>query len=189
MMSYAHALRVGALGLLVVAVSACSGLRVHSFAEADLSRYRTYSFGPAPAGATGDPRLDNNRFFYERVEADVDKMLAARGYEKSKGPRVDVMVHYHASVSQQIELNEDERDCVNRMAAVESTSRSRPDCGPYVYDAGTLLIDLVDGRTRKLLWRGWAEDSVDGVLSDQAWMEQRIDESVRRILETVPPRL
>jgi hypothetical protein len=31
-----------------------------------------------------------------------------------------------------------------------------------VYETGALLIDFVDARTDKLVWRGWAEDGVDG---------------------------
>jgi hypothetical protein len=58
-----------------------------------------------------------------------------------------------------------------------------------VYDAGTLLIDLVDARTNRLVWRGWAEGSVDGVIDNQEWMEARIDEAVTRILERLPRRL
>jgi hypothetical protein len=36
------------------------------------------------------------------------------------------------------------------------------------------------------VWRGWAEDSFDGVVENQDWMEAEIDEAVARILETLP---
>jgi uncharacterized protein DUF4136 len=55
-----------------------------------------------------------------------------------------------------------------------------------VYDAGTLFVDLVDTRTNRLVWRGWAEGSVDGVIDNQEWMEQRIDHVVTRILQRLP---
>ena len=32
---------------------------------------------------------------------------------------------------------------------------------PYVYEAGTLLLDFVDTRTNRVVWRGWAEGSVE----------------------------
>lgn len=63
------------------------------------------------------------------------------------------------------------------------------DCKPYVYDAGTLLLDFVDARTNKLVWRGWAERGMDGVIDNQEWMEEEIDEVVTRILERLPRRL
>jgi hypothetical protein len=34
--------------------------------------------------------------------------------------------------------------------------------------------------------RGWAEGSLDGVIEDQRWMEERIDISVERILARFP---
>ena len=40
-------------------------MRVDSFTErgVDIRQYRTYEWGPADTFSTGDPRLDNNRFF------------------------------------------------------------------------------------------------------------------------------
>lgn len=56
----------------------------------------------------------------------------------------------------------------------------------FVYDEGTLVVDLVDPRAQTLVWRGWAESSFEGAIDDQAWMEARIDEAVARILERLP---
>ncbi len=57
-----------------------------------------------------------------------------------------------------------------------------------MYDAGTLLIDMVDTRTNTLLWRGWAEGSMDPFVDNQDWMEKRVDLAVARILEKLPAR-
>jgi hypothetical protein len=65
-------------------------------------------------------------------------------------------------------------------------SCDKRDCEPYVYEAGTLLLDFVDTRTNRVVWRGWAEGSVDGMIDDQEWLEQRVDEAVRRILARLP---
>jgi hypothetical protein len=160
----------------------CATMNVNSFVERgiDVRQYRTFSWGPPDTVSTGDPRLDNNRFFDERVRAQVEKELAARGFEKESSGTPDLLVHYHASVTQEIDvrnLDREYRYCENA------------DCRPYVYDAGTLFVDLVDPRTNKLVWRGWAEGSVEGVIDNQDWMEARVDEAVTRILERLPRRL
>jgi Domain of unknown function (DUF4136) len=49
-----------------------------------------------------------------------------------------------------------------------------------------LFIDLVDARTDRLVWRGWARGNIDGVIDDQDWMEQSIDEAVARIMRELP---
>ena len=59
-------------------------------------------------------------------------------------------------------------------------------CTPTVHDAGTLLIDLMDSRTEKLVWRGWAEGGLNNAIDSQDLMEARIDETVRRIIEKLP---
>jgi hypothetical protein len=170
--------------LIIVASSiwlaaGCATMNVNSYAErgADLRQYRTYNWGPPDTRSTGDPRLDNNPFFDERVRAQVEEQLARRGFSKGASARSDLLVHYHASVSQDIDIRQLDRStsyCANH------------DCKPFIYDKGTLFVDLVDSRTDKLVWRGWAEGSVDGVIDNQAWMESRIDEAVAKILARLP---
>ena len=190
-MTNAQAVKGSVLGLVAFAVCACASLSVNSVAEkgTDVQRYRTYTFAPADTASTGDPRIDNNRFFNERVQAAIDRILPERGFRKAKGSRADALVHYHASVSQQVELNDSGRSECATVAATGTGRTLAVNCQPYVHDAGTLLIDLVDARTHKLLWRGWAKGSMNGVMADQEWMERRIDESVARILEKLPRRL
>jgi hypothetical protein len=153
-------------------------MRVRSYVErgADLTSYRTFGWEATASQTTGDPRLDNNPFFHERVYADVDKALAARGYEKVPSGTPDLLLHFHASVNQELDLNG-----VDQRYACE-------DCRPFVYEKGTLLLDVVDARTNRLLWRGWSEGSIDGMIDDQEWMEQRIDEAIGQILDKFPSR-
>jgi Domain of unknown function (DUF4136) len=47
-------------------------------------------------------------------------------------------------------------------------------------------LDLVDAPTDTLVWRGWAEGSIQGAIDDQTLMEERIDEAVARILARLP---
>lgn len=169
-----------AMALSALMLSGCATMQVGSFVErgADLTRYHTYHWAPADAQSTGDPRLDNNEFFRNRLQAQVDERLGAQGFEKTAAPGPDLMVHYHASVAQEINAN-----------GVDQPNVSCEDCEPYVYDAGTIVVDLVDARTNRLVWRGWAEGSIDGAIDDQTFMERRIDEAVARIMERLPSRL
>ena len=49
-------------------------------------------------------------------------------------------------------------------------------------------IDLVDPATSRIVWRGWADETLDGAIDNQRWMEQRIDQAVSKILARLPPR-
>ena len=159
-----------ALTICGLTLSGCAVRRTDSYLArgANLSSYRTYAWGPAPRGGTGDVRLDNNEMFQERLRAAVEKQLASRGFEKTAAAP-QLLVHYHASVEQRIDLMKTEPREACR------------DCGPFIYDAGTMVIDLVDAPTSDLLWRGWSTANIDRLIDNQQWFEEHIDETVAKI--------
>lgn len=174
--------RIAAAAAAALVLAGCASLVVSSYSApgSQLTAYRTFGWAPMDTLSTGDPRLDNNPFFHERVRSAIEQQLTAKGFEKAVSGTPDVLLHYHASVTQQIDVRGVDREygyCEDE------------DCGPYVHDAGTLVVDVVDARSNDLLWRGWAEDSVDGVIDDQKLLEARIDQAVRRIMERLPRRL
>lgn len=170
---------VAGLSMLTIAAAGCAPLRVNTYLDrsADFTRYRSYAWAENDAFATGDPRLDNNRFFRQRVEEAVDMHLAARGFEKTSPGTADVLIHIHARMEQQIEtarLDRIDGHCVDN------------DCRPDVYDVGTLMVDVMDARTNRLVWRGWAERGFDGVIDNQRAMERTVDDVVARVLARWP---
>ena len=56
------------------------------------------------------------------------------------------------------------------------------------YEAGTLVLDIVDSRTNRVIWRGWAQDTVEGVLDNGDEMARQINTAVTRMLARLPPR-
>ena len=164
----------------MVMLAGCASIDIRSYVErgVDLSQYRTYGWEPTEGWTTGDARLDNNPFFQERVQMAVEQGLASKGYEKATDGTPDLLLHYHASITQLIDLNELDRQF-----------GSCDDCTPYVYDAGTLVIGLIDARTNRIVWHGSAEGSMEGMIDNQDAMEQQVDEAVGRILARFPGRL
>ena len=176
--------RLIAVAFCALAVMSCATMNVSSHVQSgiDFARYRTYDWGPADALPTGDPRLDKDPFFQDHLLGAVEKQLAARGYERSASGTPDLLIHYHASINQRIDVNRADR---------EHGYCYEDDCqaGVVEYEAGTIVLDIVDTRTNRVIWRGWAQDSVEDVLNNQDRMAQKIDEAVRRMLARVPPRL
>jgi hypothetical protein len=167
--------------LMTVVLGGCATLDVSSYVErgADLNRYHTYAWAPTDRLSTGDPRLDNNPFFLRQVQTSVDGGLARRGFERVGNGTPDLVVHFHASVTQAVDV-----DVVDRQFG-ETEEADRPS----VYEAGSLVIDLVDARTNSVVWRGWARGSIDGVIDNQAWLEEKVDEAVTKILAELPRTL
>jgi hypothetical protein len=145
----------------------------------DFAKYRTYDWGPAGALPTGDPRLDKDPFFQDHVQGAVEKQLAAKGFGRSTAGAPDLLIHYHANISQRLDVNRlDQQYGYCSGEACPSGLRE--------YEAGTLVIDIVDTRTQKVIWRGWAQDSVEDTLGDRDRMEAQINEAVTRMLERLP---
>jgi hypothetical protein len=113
------------------------------------------------------------------VHGAIDAELNRRGLERATAVRADLLVHYHEAVTGRLELAprpETYRDCVG------------DDCRPRVtgYDAGILVIDVVDASTRQLVWRGWAEHRLEDMLDDPVVVKRRVRDAVRRMFETFP---
>jgi len=168
-------------GLVALVLAGCAAMTVSSYVEqgADFTRYRTYNWAPDDQLSTGDPRLDNNPFFQAQVRQSVEGELARRGYAKATSAP-DVIVHYHANVTDTVDASAIDR---------EAGYCDENSCRPFVYEAGTLVLDLVDARTERLVWRGWAKDTFDGIIENQDWMEERIGEAVAKIMERLPRTL
>ena len=188
-MRLSRAVGFAVAGLFALTLPGCASMTVNSYAEhgVDFGQYLSYGWAPAEERPTGDPRLDNNPFFYERLQAEVERQLTRRGYLKTTTEQPDLLVHPYVNLHEEVDPNGVDRRAANgydrRAANLEGNAPE-----PFVYEAGTLWIDVVDARASRVVWRGWAEGNVEGVLSNQAFMEQKIDEVVARILEKFPRR-
>ncbi len=162
-----------------IALVGCGSMTVSSHIErgADFDVYRTYDWGPPDGLPTGDPRLDNNAFFQDYVQGAVEKQLAMKGLERGASGSADLLVHYHANVTQRIDV-----DATDRQYGYASSYE------PHVVDfeQGTLVVDVIDARTNKLVWRGWAQDSVAGVIDDQDRLDRQTERGVTRMFERFP---
>jgi hypothetical protein len=147
----------------------------------DFSQYQSYDWDPADALPTGDPRLDGDPFFKDHVQGAVEKQLALRGLELASSGTPDLLIHYHANITQRIDVDAIDRAYGYRFADDYAA-------GVFEYEAGTLVIDMVDSRTNRLIWRGWAQNSVKDMLDDPDKMATMIDEAVTRMLSRLPPR-
>ena len=152
----------------------------HVDRSVNFAQYRTFDWGPADALPTGDPRLDRDPFFKDHVQGAVERGLASRGIALASSGSPDLLIHYHANISQRIDVNTADRQYGYCTPA---------DCpsGTVWYEAGTLVLDVVDSRTNRVVWRGWAQNSVEDVLGNQDLMAETIDRAVTRMLQRLPP--
>ena len=145
----------------------------------DFAKYRTYTWGAPDALPAGDPRLAADPFFRDHLQGAVEKRLTGRGFVLSDEDTAELLVHYHAAINQRIDVNRFDHDhgyCYDA------------DCSVRVMDveAGTIVLDIIDARTNRLLWRGWAETGVDDMLKNRDKMARMVDEAAERMLAQLP---
>ena len=168
----------------VLGLAGCAPVRVsaHVDPETDFSRLTTFDWGPADALPAGDPRLDANGFFQDHMQGAVERQMLLKGYQRA-GERqaADLRIHFHAVIKER--LNVDTLDA-SRGYCLGS------DCSGTVneFEEGTLIVDVMDGRTNRLVWRGWAQQGIGDALERQDRLAQQIDRAVKGLMSALPAR-
>lgn len=172
---------MAALLIGFVVLQGCSQFKIRTDYDraADFGALHTYAWRPRPQLPSGDPRFDN-AVIDAPVRAAVERVLGTKGYAKTPGSP-DFLVGYHGVVRSKIDVTTVDRTYGYRRVGIGSP---RLDVGTY--DEGTLLIDVIDPATMKLLWRGSATAVLRQRTSPEK-REQRINDAVSEILAKFPP--
>jgi hypothetical protein len=108
--------------------------------DADFPTYHSFAWEEADLLPVGDPRLDGNPFFIERIHNAVSTELVARGLE-------------------------------------------RVETGP------SLLVDVVDAETLRVVWQGWARADVTRLIGQPEALERLVEEAARAMFQHFPREL
>jgi hypothetical protein len=163
-------------------LAGCATMSVSSHVQPNLnmSAYRTFDWGPADSLPTGDPRFDKDPFFQDHMLGQVERHMAARGLAHADdASQADLLIHYHAAIQTRMDVNRVDRTygyCYDEACSTRVIE----------YEAGTLVLDIVDRKTNRLIWRGWAQDSVDKMLKDRDHMAAEIARAVDGMFERFP---
>jgi hypothetical protein len=189
-------LKVGATLLMIAVIVACSGLQVTQDYDLsiDFGHYQTFAWAPDPSPGSGHA-LTDSPLMDRRIRNAIETTLKSRGYPQAEDGRPDFFVIYQLVVKSRIEVN---------TVGPAFGWMGHPygywgfpypywggiDSRTYIdrYDVGTLIIDFLDGETRRLFWRGIGERR----LSHQSTPEkttERVNQTVAEILDQYPPRL
>jgi hypothetical protein len=121
----------------------------------------------------GDPRLENNQFFEERLHEAIEWELSMRGIRSTDAPP-DLLIHHHLSLVDHEMVEE----------IIEASGESRTEL--YSYEEATVMVHVVDARTGRDLWVGWAQGNVEPALRGPEAMRAWVYEVVSRIFRSWP---
>lgn len=174
--------------LSLLALSGCSTMQVHSDYDpaASFDGLQTYDWVMNEKEPATDPRL-SDPLLDKRIRELVEKQLAAQGYGRSSTGTPDFMVGYHVALEKKLAVST-MNDYYGYRAGWgwsygAGTGRLMPESYVYEYEQGSLIIDIVNPKTRELMWRGSAQAEVN-----QKKSAEQLTEAVQRILERFPPK-
>ena len=159
----------------------------------DFSGYHTYAWLSGDQEKTGDRRADSSTVDM-RIRIAVGTQLRLKGYQPLAEGQPDFYVAYHvglkdssASISSQYYSDGMAGHAFAHSADSRSAGKSTPATSETPsYLSGTLLIDIVDAASQKLVWRGTAAGEVDPGLTSQQ-RDERTKSIVSKILSHFPP--
>src|SRR5438270_2542710 len=142
--------------------------------QANFAQYKTYSW---------EEMKPSNSLWDARIKSAVDAQLQAKGWTRvDSGGDVCVVAVKTTQTQRSLQTFYDGFGGGWRWRGFggmgESTTTEQD------YKEGTLVVDLYDAKTKELIWRGSAEDS----LSDkEAKNEKNLDKGVAKMFKKFPP--
>lgn len=183
------------LGCLLLA-SCGPRMLVEQSPESGLPGSGRYAWSASSDHIPGEenPRV-NNDIFAATVQNVIDKALAKRGYSPTEKNQADWLVHYHASIQQETQLVSEPlfRSPPPRVVCGPHTCNSIYGWGFYgppetvtrtvTFHEGTLILDIHDAKTNKLVWRGTVSDDVN---VNRALNEVKLQQALDKLLLKLP---
>ncbi len=175
--------------VLAAALAGCSSLKVNTEYDpgAPYASYRTYAWLQTPPGPEQAPAI-RNPIVHQQVVAAVDRELARKGFAQVQpDANPDLLVSVHGWAQQRIEVTNYGYSYGGAWAY--GPYRPVPVAGGVdvsTYTDGTLLLDFVDAKAKKLIWRGTASDTFSS--PDLNAVKRTVDEATRQLIEAYPPK-
>jgi hypothetical protein len=156
------------------------GVRYDYDQQADFTEFKTFGWMQIPENAYMDSLI------VERVNNAVNTELKAKGLIISSNDP-DFLIAEHLGKKDKVQVT----DWGYGYGAYGRYRGFGGDWGPgeistYPYEEGTLILDFVDAKSKKLIWRGAANAEVQNVNSPEK-SEKIINAAVKKILGKYPP--
>ena len=144
--------------------------------QANFSQYKTYSWQEIkPSNSLWDARIKNA----------VDAQLAAKGWTQvASGGDVAVVAIKTSQTQKTLQTFYDSFGGGWGWRRFGGGGFGDSTTTEQDYKVGTLVVDLYDAKTKQLIWRGSAQDT----LSDKATKnEKNLDKGVAKMFKALPP--
>ncbi len=171
------------LAVSALALNSCASSNIVTSVDSSINFAAYRSFAWLPDSSWHETKYDN-AIVQRRVEQEVVRLLKMKGYVVDT-LQADFLVHHHVVVETKTRIvhapsyRYGPSIFFNRFGYYFSmyepmvvTNRFRE----VPYREGTLIVDVVDRRQQRLVWRGWSEQPLDGIADFERSLEYRVQE-------------
>ena len=175
-----HAFFVLFLMGFVVSCSTIYGLQYDYDKQADFKNLKTYDWMTVPEKA------DIDSFAVERVKKAVNTELQARGLiMTSNNP--DFLIAEHLGKKDKVQVTNWGYGYGPHYGGYRGGYWGPGGTTASEYEEGSLILDFVDAKSKKMIWRGVAKAEVQNVDTPEK-KEKLINKAVQKILKNFPPK-
>jgi len=161
-------------GSLLAACAPAIRSGTHQGAEGPPAEGLTFVWDQESDRAHGDPRLEGNRFFEDRLHEAIEWELGLRAIHRIDSGTPDLRVHHHLSLAE----HEWEQEIV------EEGGYQRTEI--FTAQEGSVVVHVVDASTGKDVWVGWAQADVDAAIANPDTMRSWVYALVGEMFERWP---
>lgn len=142
--------------------------------SANFSRFRTYAW------VNGSSVADELN--HRRIVSAIELQLASKGFARvATSASPDVLVAYHASFDKNLEINGFSTGWGGFRWGGSRTGTARVD----EILIGTLAVDMVDAKTKTIVWRAMASKEIDVKASPEK-RDRNITRAVEKLFKNYP---
>ena len=165
---------------VVFLVGCTSGVRIDYDERSEFRHLRTYMWIDDPVRTTRHPAIANP-LLREHVWNAVDGELAGRGYRRLTSGKPDFWIRYTIVSAERVDVT-----VTDNYRYYGYGYGYGPNYLSQEYLEGTVIIDIIDGASSEVIWRGWWTKN----LSDDPHpkeVQHYVRRAVKRILKEFPP--
>jgi hypothetical protein len=164
---------------LVLALVACTltpaqDVTTNSMPGTDFSKYHSYKW-VAIEGAT-----QPNQILDAQIKGSIDSQLTAKSLTKTDGDKADLLIGYQTSLDEEKQWNAYGMGGGPRWGGMGTATSS-------TISVGTLVLDMYDPSTKKLVWTGRVTKTLDPG-NNQEKKQKNLDKAMQKLLKNFPPK-
>jgi hypothetical protein len=174
---------------VAAALFACAGVDVSQDYDpaTDFSGLRSFDWFPGGRPTSENPEFDSP-FLDRRIQDAVIRELGSRGFVKVEDRTPDFFVNYHVSVRQKLSSSGLSVGYgVGSWGSHGGVGVGVSTPSVRTYDEGTLVIDVIDAASQRLVWRGTGSQAVKSSPKPEE-TTAAVNRAVAAILAQFPPR-